>query len=513
MSLQQVYTRFLASPDSKALFESPSMHFITTLITINSTEEILKYLTREPTFLKKRIEKPLSAIENSDSLVLEMETEMEFISSGGNYLPALDDNFLADQVVMVPIVHIVNFEDGLIKQIRLYWDQSCLLKQIGVIGRNGRNWPIKDGRDQCKLVGTSVVGTTNAPGAPKPAPVAVQSGNGNRTRAGTRKSSASSVASSTTTNPTRDPHRSLSLFTPQEDDTERIKGPAIAPRGSAKPPTRDLVEIIGTNESGEPIQKQPETFMARKGNNGFAAQRTFEIGSENDKTPKNVERTVILDPKKYHHFEFADEPEERPLPAQAALTKQSKHSSSWGFEDFTTPEKRPLKHRKDDERHFGWSDDEEKPEPIKLPKKMVPRKDSETHFSIKDTDTPETVAKMKPTGIGRPSVNSHFEIADESPAGPRVKKPTQGKAALNNISGHWGENDSPSGGFFEAFGKEQATGGINIAGDGIGTRKSKGREWNNDDEVPGQQVQAIDLPIRTTRSQTQSAKDNNIWGY
>jgi hypothetical protein len=87
------------------------MHFITTLITINSTEEILKYLTREPTFLKKRIEKPLSAIENSDSLVLEMETEMEFISSGGNYLPALDDNFLADQVVMVPIVRCPMFHN------------------------------------------------------------------------------------------------------------------------------------------------------------------------------------------------------------------------------------------------------------------------------------------------------------------------------------------------------------------------------------------------------------------
>lgn len=86
------------------------MHFITTLITINSAEEILKYLTREPTFLKKRIEKPLSAIENGDSLVLEMETEMEFITSGGNYLPALDDNFLADQVVMVPIVGCPMFQ-------------------------------------------------------------------------------------------------------------------------------------------------------------------------------------------------------------------------------------------------------------------------------------------------------------------------------------------------------------------------------------------------------------------
>lgn len=80
------------------------MHFITTLITVNSAEAITKYLSHESAQLKKRVEKPLAVIENADSLVLEMETEMEFLSSGGNYLPALDDNFLADQVVMVPIV-------------------------------------------------------------------------------------------------------------------------------------------------------------------------------------------------------------------------------------------------------------------------------------------------------------------------------------------------------------------------------------------------------------------------
>lgn len=80
------------------------MHFITTLITVNSAEAITKYLSRESAQLKKRVEKPLGVIESADSLVLEMETEMEFLCSGGNYLPALDDNFLADQVVMVPIV-------------------------------------------------------------------------------------------------------------------------------------------------------------------------------------------------------------------------------------------------------------------------------------------------------------------------------------------------------------------------------------------------------------------------
>jgi hypothetical protein len=107
MSLQQAYLRFLASPSAAALSSSPSMHFITTLVTVNSAESITKYLSRESTQLKKRVEKPLSAIETADSLVLEMETEIEFLSSGGNYLPALDDNFLSDQVVMVPIVSLI----------------------------------------------------------------------------------------------------------------------------------------------------------------------------------------------------------------------------------------------------------------------------------------------------------------------------------------------------------------------------------------------------------------------
>lgn len=392
------------------------------------------------------------------------------------------------------------------------------MKQIGVIGRNGRNWPIKDGRDQCKLVGTSVLGTTNAPGATQPAPVVQQqNGNGNSNgngtpRAGTRKSSTSSIASST--HPTRDPHRSLSLFTPQEEEVERVLGPAIAPRGSAKPPSRNLGEILGASDDGEPLKYEPTAVMPPKGQNGFSAQRTFEIGSEDQKTPKQVDRTVILDPKRYQHFEFSDEHVASMPNAAIAATKHSKHSSTWDFEDFTTPERKPLKHRKDDERHFGWSDDEELPEPIKLPKKLVPRKDAETHFTFKDEDTPDTRTKMSnATGPGRRGVNSHFEIADDSPAGSRVKKPITNdrKAALNNMASHWGENESPGGGFFDSFGKEQQTRGINIAGDGIGTRKVQGREWDFDEEVPDERKQEIDLPIRTARSQTQSSQGSNFW--
>jgi hypothetical protein len=39
-----------------------------------------------------------------------VDTAFEFISSGGPYLPGLDDNFLADRTVYLPIVsnaHII----------------------------------------------------------------------------------------------------------------------------------------------------------------------------------------------------------------------------------------------------------------------------------------------------------------------------------------------------------------------------------------------------------------------
>lgn len=388
-------------------------------------------------------------------------------------------------------VHIVNFEDGLIKQIRLYWDQSCLLKQIGVIGRNGRNWPIKDGRDQCKLVGTSVLGTTNSPNASRTVQTnGRDNGNGNGNSNGNSNGYGNGVrvanrssSTSSNNNPTRDPHRSLSLFTPQEEDVERVRGPVVAPRGSAKPPPRNLGEILGAGDDGKPLAVGPtETFIAPKGCNGFPAQRTFEIGS-NEKTPVTKDRTVIMDPKKFQHFEFSD---------------------------FTTPEKKTVKHRKDDERHFGWSDDEELPEPIRLPKKLAPRKDAETHFSFKDEDTPRTNNVIQPSRRG---VDSHFEIADNSPVGNRVRKETSmnRKATNNNMASHWGENESPGGGFFDSFGKEQKQGGIAIAGDGIGTRKAQGREWDFDEEIPDERKQNVTLPSRTARSQTQSSAGSNYW--
>ncbi|KAG0131293.1 hypothetical protein HOY82DRAFT_340796 [Tuber indicum] len=485
MSLQQTYSRFLASPSAEALSASPSMHYITTLITLNSAETIMKYLKREPNLLKKRMEKVLSAVETSDRLVLEVETELELIKNGGNYLPAMDDNFLADQVVVFPIVHFVHFENGLIKQIRVHWDQSNVLKQLGVIGRNGRNWPVKDGREQCRLIATSMSGI------PASVPSSSNSnGNGIQTTRSRGGSNSSKID-----HPTRDPHASLALFTPHESDDERetVDHPKVSPRSSAKPPSRDLGDILAGAHSHDTGPLPP------KARSSFTPGRTFEIGNgesvESYPAQKKIERKVTVDSKKYEHFEFSDEPVASAPSAGTPFSKRSQHGSSWAFEDFVTPEKKPLKIRKDDVRHFGWTEEDGQPEtqPIRNNKNFGSRsrQNTETHFTIKDEDTPEPHSKVSAAPIPDKRGNvSQFEIADNSPAGShaaRQKEPTASrKAAVRQMNAHWGEHESPDeddGDFFAGFGGEAKPMGIRIAGDGMGIRKSTGRSWAYDEQT------------------------------
>jgi len=106
MSLQSIYTKFLTAPSVDALASdaTASLHYIPTLTTVHEALPIIKHLKAQVPQLKKREEKVLSATESNNSLVLEVETTLELLSSGGAYLPGLDDNFLTDKVVTLPIV-------------------------------------------------------------------------------------------------------------------------------------------------------------------------------------------------------------------------------------------------------------------------------------------------------------------------------------------------------------------------------------------------------------------------
>jgi hypothetical protein len=107
MALQSAYKQFLAAPDPTFLAPDASLHYITTLHTVNGSNEILRHLKIQDHELKKKEEKFLDVVEGENALAVEIHTTIEFLSGGGAYLPSLDDNFLADRIVTFPIVSLV----------------------------------------------------------------------------------------------------------------------------------------------------------------------------------------------------------------------------------------------------------------------------------------------------------------------------------------------------------------------------------------------------------------------
>ena len=103
-SLKTIYQGFLANPSASSLNDEAALNYITTLTTINKSAAIVKHFNVHQKVLKKKEEKVLSTVESDDALCLEVDTTLEFLTGGGAYLPGLDDNFLADQVVNFPIV-------------------------------------------------------------------------------------------------------------------------------------------------------------------------------------------------------------------------------------------------------------------------------------------------------------------------------------------------------------------------------------------------------------------------
>lgn len=104
MSLQDAYRRFLADPKSASLAPDIALIYITTTTRFDTADAVISHVTQQQRIVKKKSEEILTAIEGPDSLVLDVETTLEFVSGGGAYLPSLDDNFLADRVATFPTV-------------------------------------------------------------------------------------------------------------------------------------------------------------------------------------------------------------------------------------------------------------------------------------------------------------------------------------------------------------------------------------------------------------------------
>ncbi|RAL09805.1 uncharacterized protein BO97DRAFT_395395 [Aspergillus homomorphus CBS 101889] len=390
MSLKDVYKRFLTNPKSVPLATDASLIYIPTTTKVDGDAAIVSHFSKQQRIVKTKSENILDAIESSNSLCLDIETTLEFMSGGGAYLPQLDDNFLADHVAVFPTVHIVRFNaQQQIQNVRIYWDQASLLKQVDVIGSRSRGWPIRDAKDQFRLLKSAISSnpSDSGPGsASVPAPPAYTEEEANVPERKVASPGKKYI---------KDPHAAESLdelLSPSKDRGEPVRAPR-APASSQRP-AREYGEIFLTTENDADV---PDASPSRRriapkagATRNFLPSRIFDDDETAAKEECHQQIAYRAHPKRFDHFELGADNSTREV--KEKLTRPvSRQAPHWEFEDFVTPEKPKRQLRGEEIRHFGWSDDEpDLTSPPARPRVAHPRPDAETHFSL--TDTPEEKA-------------------------------------------------------------------------------------------------------------------------
>jgi hypothetical protein len=243
-----------------------------------------------------------------------------------------------------------------------------MLKNLEVIGARARNWPIRDGKEQARLIASSAasVAQSNGPAASSRRSTASQ---GPDDVTITERPTTGRSSRSTTSNAMNDPHATLNLFQPREVEQEQSNySQPIAPRSqSAKPPPRDLSELFvgedpkSPSPAGTTSPQKARNLGKVGGGKNYKPNRLFDEAEESAATPGGIKTAgVKTNAKKYNHFEFGqgEEDEATPKAKEAPRPTRTKHQSQWDFEDFVTPEKIKTKVLPQAVRQFGWSDDE-----------------------------------------------------------------------------------------------------------------------------------------------------------
>jgi hypothetical protein len=98
------YKQFLAAPSSSVLADTAALHYVTTTTTFAGPTQIMKHLNGLQKQVVKKKEEVFNIVDGQNVIVLEVDTGLGFQTSGGPYLPGLDDNFLSARDVYLPIV-------------------------------------------------------------------------------------------------------------------------------------------------------------------------------------------------------------------------------------------------------------------------------------------------------------------------------------------------------------------------------------------------------------------------
>jgi hypothetical protein len=559
------YKQFLAAPSSSLLSDKATLHYVTTAVAFHGPTEIIKHLNAQQRQVTKKKENIMNVVEGRDSVALEIETGLEFQTSGGSYCPGLDDNFLSDRLVQLPMVHFVTFDaDGKISQVRIQWDQGSVLKQLEVIGKTGRNWPIKDGREQLQAIQSSL----KAGGSSQP------SGDHKEMLIRSRGDS---------TNAMRDPHASLHRQPTREEIEAEKAAPVVSPYGGNRPQQRSFADIIGDEpmEPGSPTahrQRSDSPSKAGQGKN-FQPMRLFEgqeehVEEEETTQGKDGKQFIRPNPKKYQHFDFADGSDPQDSPQRGISHDErpkSKHDSQWSFDDFVTPAKAKAKGlRAQEVRH--WDTDKDAMGETPAQPNIKARRDAEAHFELQD-DGEVAPGQERPAGRPRGAAHNeglglyknklfnqedatpapqralgnitnlkdrgkdfeaHFAMTDDSPsqAGQaRQHVPEGRKKAVKMMDSNWDMTDETP----QKENKRQTSAGggqarIHIAGDGMGSRKGAvnteddtkihiagdgmgGKKGTNRDWLYGGGGGEDEVSSGPTRKSNQAAAKKSFWEF
>lgn len=366
-----------------------------------------------------------------------------------------------------------------------------MLKQIEVIGSRGRNWPIRDAKEQSRLIKSAILSTpvVNPPTSFPPLSANTEKNTEQLDRPpspGKRR--------------IKDPYAADSLFdllSPGKDRNESLPTPR-AP-ATAQPPPRDLGDLFVSHDDSPDVSPSRKPIAPRAGaEKHFQPSRIFSdnddapdgtpsgksvapkagasknylpsrIFGEDEDTPdaaspgksvapkagagKNYLPSRIFDddetvaaegnqkpvyrahPNRYSHFEFGTDTsprEPKPIPARP----KSQHMAQWNFEDFVTPEKPARKPRGQEVRHFGWSDDEGDVEtPPPRPKVPQPRRDAESHIQLTDEiDTQKDARMISSYGNKGLSLYKNPLYNDEDEAENETDNNNNNKAPLSVVA-------------------------------------------------------------------------------
>ena len=215
-----------------------------------------------------------------------------------------------------------------------------MLRQVDAIGKSGRNWPIRDGTNMVKTIKNSINNAGNSTASLPIRPASNDVSKSTQSQAGGRANG--------------DFH--ARLFATGEGEESRAQAsvnPEYAVRTSAKPAPRQMDEIFANGSSNQAYK--PEGKPKAGSGKNFHNNRLFDENQQPDRVLSPESKKI--NPQKFDHFEFANGQGASDLPGRLS-SKDSKHTSNWDFQDFTTPEKHKPRPNPEQERHIGPGVDE-----------------------------------------------------------------------------------------------------------------------------------------------------------